>query len=205
MKNIIKKLTTWHAVIAIIFGLGLPLVSFANTLTYEPQLENQRNPNEYCAKCHNLTANEQQSGGDLHFGQFHGRHLSELNPNTNKPITCVSCHGNISENHRRGVKDVMRFQSDLFSDKKPMYTVEQQNQVCFACHNPEQLRDKFWPHDVHAMKAPCATCHTLHPTQDKMKTLKHKDYVKLCVDCHSKQQSLLKTTTPTQPESKDKK
>ena len=38
-------------------------------------------------------------------------------PNTGKPINCVNCHGNISEDHRRGAKDVMRFDGDIFGDK----------------------------------------------------------------------------------------
>lgn len=154
-------------------------VENTSQLTYQPQLENQRDPNQYCAKCHKF--NEQQ---------FHGVHLNKLNPNNGKPINCVSCHGNISENHRRGVKDVMRFHGDIFSDKKPMYSVQEQNQVCFACHQPEKLREKFWVHDVHAMKLPCASCHTLHPTEDAMKDIKPKERVKLCVDCHGKQQAI---------------
>lgn len=166
----------------------------ADTLTYEPQLDRQRDPNQYCAKCHkfdkvdkNQTAD--QSGGELHFGKFHGAHLNKKNPNNGKPITCVSCHGNISENHRRGAKDVMRFEGDIFSDKKPMYSAQEQNQVCFACHQPDKLREKLWAHDVHAMKLPCASCHTLHPKEDAMKGIQPKQRVKLCVDCHSKQQA----------------
>lgn len=163
-------------------------VAAQTTVTYEPTLEHQRNPNEYCAKCHKLDNNGDQSGGDLHFGKFHGTHLSKTNPATGKPITCVSCHGNISENHRRGAKDVMRFHSDIFSDKKPMYSTQEQNQVCFSCHNPEKLREKLWAHDVHAMKLPCASCHTLHPKTDAMKGIEKRQQVKLCVDCHGEQQ-----------------
>lgn len=167
-----------------------PFFLWANVANanYEPQLEHQRNPNQYCAKCHKLEANGSQSGGDLHFGKFHGRHLTVLNPNNGKPITCVSCHGHISENHRRGAKDVMRFQTDIFTNKTPMFSVEEQNQVCFACHNPDKLREKFWVHDVHAMKLPCAACHQLHPTQDPMQGISKKNQVRLCVDCHGKQQ-----------------
>lgn len=154
-------------------------VSNENKLTYQPQLENQRDPNQYCAKCHKF--NQQQ---------FHGIHLTKLNPNTGKAINCSSCHGKISENHRRGVKDVMRFHGDIFDGKTPMYSVQEQNQVCFACHQPEPLREKFWAHDVHAMKLPCASCHTLHPKHDAMKDIPAKQRVKLCVDCHGKQQAI---------------
>ena len=95
----------------------------ASQLTYEPQLDNQRDPNQYCAKCHKFDQVDKnqtldQSGGELHFGKFHGAHLNQKSPNTGKPINCVNCHGNISEDHRRGAKDVMRFDGDIFGDKK---------------------------------------------------------------------------------------
>ena len=154
-------------------------------LVYEPSLENQRNPNEYCAKCHkfdhpgsNVEQDMSVSGGQFHFGKFHGTHLSKTNPSTGKPITCVSCHGNITENHRRGAKDVMRFEGDIFSNKKPMYSAQEQNQVCFSCHQPDKLREKLWAHDVHAMKLPCASCHTLHPKTDAMEKIQPKERVK---------------------------
>lgn len=146
---------------------------------FEPSLEHQRDPNQFCAKCHKFEGQ-----------QFHGIHLTKTNPNNGKPINCVNCHGKISENHRRGVKDVMRFHGDIFDNKPSMYTVEEQNQVCFSCHKPEKLREKFWAHDVHAMKLPCASCHTLHPKKDAMEDIQPKQRVKLCVDCHGKQQAL---------------
>ncbi|MDU8923663.1 cytochrome c nitrite reductase pentaheme subunit [Pasteurellaceae bacterium LIM206] len=157
------------------------------TASYEPQLENDRNPNEYCAKCHSLDTSADQATGDNHAGKFHGTHLSKTNPATGKPITCVSCHGNISENHLRGVKDVMRFHGMWDNNEPIQYSVEEQNQVCYSCHKPEDLRAKLWAHDVHAMKLSCASCHTLHPAQDKMKDIQPKQRVKLCVDCHGKQ------------------
>ncbi|MEE6075775.1 cytochrome c nitrite reductase pentaheme subunit [Avibacterium paragallinarum] len=207
MNVVLKKMVKFTALLG---AMILALPAQANTenteLSYQPTLENQRNPNEYCAKCHKLEATDEQSGGDLHFGKFHGTHLSKTNPSTGKPITCVSCHGNISENHRRGAKDVMRFESDIFSDKKPMFSVQEQNQVCFSCHRPEKLREKLWAHDVHAMKLPCAACHTLHPEKDAMKGIEKKQRVKLCVDCHGEQQKrkALKDLDPTS-EQKDNK
>lgn len=200
MNVALKKMVKLAALLgAMIVALPASAESKPAELSYQPTLENQRNPNEYCAKCHKLEANEEQSGGDLHFGKFHGTHLSKTNPATGKPITCVSCHGNISENHRRGVKDVMRFESNIFSDKTPMYSVQEQNQVCFSCHRPEKLREKLWAHDVHAMKLPCAACHTLHPEKDAMKGIEKKQRVKLCVDCHGEQQKrkALKDLNPT--------
>ncbi|TCP95536.1 respiratory nitrite reductase-specific menaquinol--cytochrome-c reductase complex subunit NrfB precursor [Cricetibacter osteomyelitidis] len=204
------------ALVAGLFAVSFPALAETQTpmsnsnssqLTYEPQLDNQRNPNEYCAKCHKFDNDADQQKGIFHAGKFHGIHLSKTNPSTGNPITCVSCHGNISEEHRRGAKDVMRFQTDIFSKEKPMYSVEQQNQVCFSCHKPEQLREKLWAHDVHAMKLPCAACHTLHPEKEAMKDLPKKQQVKLCVDCHGKQQALQaeKQAGSANPEQKDKK
>lgn len=190
--KIIHAIKQICAVLGLLLMALLPINSQANDeLSYEPVLEHQRDPNQYCAKCHKFEGEEGQSGGVFHAGKFHGIHLTKKNPNNDKPITCVSCHGNIGENHRRGAKDVMRFEGDIFSEKQPMYSAEQQNQVCFACHQPDKLREKLWAHDVHAMKLPCASCHTLHPKKDAMSDIPHRDQVKLCVDCHGKQQQRL--------------
>ncbi|WP_386692563.1 MULTISPECIES: cytochrome c nitrite reductase pentaheme subunit [unclassified Lonepinella] len=158
------------------------------TVSDEPRLENDRNPNEYCAKCHSFDTSADQAKGEFHAGKFHGTHLDQKNPTTGKPITCVTCHGNISENHRRGVKDVMRFHGLWDNDQVIKYTPAEQNGVCFSCHQPEKLQEKFWAHDVHSIKLACASCHTLHPKQDAMKDIQPKARVKLCVDCHGKQQ-----------------
>lgn len=197
--NAIIKQSLKAAACLAFLALSLPNTSFAadakpavDQLTYEPTLENQDNPNETCARCHKFdkvdpSQTMDQSGGQLHFGKFHGAHLTQKNPNNGEPINCVSCHGKISGEHTRGVKDVMRFEGNIFAEKKPMYSAQEQNQVCFACHEPNKLREKFWAHDVHAMKLPCASCHTLHPKDDAMKGIQPKNRVKLCVDCHGEQ------------------
>ena len=169
-------------------------------LSFEPTLENQRDPNQYCAKCHNLDTSVEQAKGEFHTGKFHGTHLTKMNPTTGKPITCVSCHGNISENHRKGVRDVMRFHGIWDKDQTIKYSPAEQNQVCFSCHMPDKLQEKFWAHDVHSLKLACSSCHTLHPEKDKMKEIQPKERVKLCVDCHSQQQKEKQLVEP-----KDKK
>lgn len=193
MNSVFKTLAKLTALCGVLM-LAVPTSALATPdkaaqLMFEPTLENERNPNQYCAKCHNLDTHPEQAKGEFHAGKFHGTHLDKLNPTTGKPITCVSCHGNISENHRKGVKDVMRFHSLWDNDQTIKYTAVEQNQVCFACHQPEKLQEKFWAHDVHSVKLPCADCHTLHPKQDKMQDIPKKERVKLCVDCHSKQQA----------------
>lgn len=139
--------------------------------------DERRDPNTYCVNCHRFSKFEHS-----------GKHFQKdtLSPNNGKPLNCVSCHGNISEQHRKGVKDVMRF-SGIKGSKKPALerTVQEQNQVCFACHNPTKLREIFWAHDVHANKMACVNCHKIHPEKEPMKGIEHKNQVKLCVDCHS--------------------
>lgn len=173
--NVTVKIMLKLIVLLSLFTFVLPV---SGELIYHPTLENQRNPNDYCAKCHKFDANSEQFGGDLHFGKFNGIHLSKSNPATGKQITCISCHGNISEKHRLGTKDVMRFESDIFNKKTPMFSVEEQNQVCFSCHQPDNLREKFWAHDVHAMKLPCAACHSLHQKEDPVQKLEKKSGLK---------------------------
>lgn len=179
-------------------------IAFANTtfaeMPYQPKLE--KRPNQTCEQCHKFASDGTQHGGQYHFGKFSGVHLSKANPNNGQPITCESCHGKISDNHRRGAKDVMRFQTTIFPQTPPMFSVAQQNQVCFACHQPDKMRDKLWAHDVHAMKIPCAACHQLHPQRDPMQALAPKQQVKLCVDCHAKQQ-LKQVSNATAKESSD--
>ena len=130
----------------------------------------QRNPDEACLRCHKPQQNA-----------MHGKHAGAINPNNKLPLTCTNCHGSPSLHHREGVKDVMRF-------NEPMFGVEQQNSVCLSCHLPETLQKAFWPHDVHLAKVSCASCHTLHPQQDKVQGLGDKGRIKLCVDCHRQQQ-----------------
>lgn len=143
--------------------------------------EARRDPNKYCVQCHE-TANA--TGKPFH---HFGKHFEKgvKSPNSGEPITCVSCHGNISEDHRKGVKDVMRFHARGQAVNPDLArSVNEQNQVCMACHSPEKLREKFWAHDTHATKLSCTSCHSLHPEKEPMKGIKEKDRIILCVDCH---------------------
>ncbi|WP_373766883.1 cytochrome c nitrite reductase pentaheme subunit [Glaesserella sp.] len=140
--------------------------------------DSRRDPNTYCVNCH----------GHLSAFQHAGKHFQKdtVSPNNGKPLNCVSCHGNISENHRKGVKDVMRFNAHGKARNPALErSVEEQNQVCFACHNPDKLRETFWAHDTHANKIACVNCHKLHPEKEPMKGIESKQRVKLCVDCHT--------------------
>ncbi|HHQ4683253.1 TPA: cytochrome c nitrite reductase pentaheme subunit [Aeromonas veronii] len=141
------------------------------------EVEFLRNPDKACTDCH-----KEQSEG------IHGKHGQATNPNNLAPVTCTNCHGQPSPQHREGVKDVMRFSHSL-KDKESikLYPISEQNGVCMSCHEPKELREALWAHDVHATKLTCTSCHQLHPVKEPMVGLPEKSRIKLCVDCHSKQ------------------
>ncbi|MGL6335739.1 cytochrome c nitrite reductase pentaheme subunit [Aeromonas jandaei] len=146
-----------------------------------------RNPDKACTDCH-----KEQSEG------MHGKHGQATNPNNLAPVTCTNCHGQPSPKHREGVKDVMRF-SDSFNDKQSTesYPISEQNGVCMSCHEPKELREALWAHDVHATKLTCTSCHQLHPAKEPMVAIPEKSRIKLCVDCHSKQHEAVKAKANT--------
>lgn len=86
--------------------------------------------------------------------------------------------------------------SDMLNADKTMFSVSQQNSVCMSCHQPEKLREAFWPHDVHMLKLSCVSCHQLHPKTDPMHGLDDKGRVRICVDCHRRQQELIPKDAP---------
>ncbi|MCX0421725.1 cytochrome c nitrite reductase pentaheme subunit [Aeromonas veronii] len=141
------------------------------------EVEFLRNPDKACTDCH-----KEQSEG------MHGKHGQATNPNNLAPVTCTNCHGQPSPQHREGVKDVMRFSHSL-KDKESikLYPISEQNGVCMSCHEPKELREALWAHDVHATKLTCTSCHHLHPAKEPMVGIPEKSRIKLCVDCHSKQ------------------
>ena len=141
------------------------------------EVEFLRNPDKACTDCH-----KEQSEG------MHGKHGQATNPNNLAPVTCTNCHGQPSLQHREGVKDVMRFSHSL-KDKESikLYPISEQNGVCMSCHEPKELREALWAHDVHATKLTCTSCHQLHPAKEPMVGIPEKSRIKLCVDCHSKQ------------------
>ncbi|MFQ1766203.1 cytochrome c nitrite reductase pentaheme subunit [Aeromonas veronii] len=146
-----------------------------------------RNPDKACTDCH-----KEQSEG------MHGKHGQATNPNNLAPVTCTNCHGQPSPQHREGVKDVMRF-SDSFNNKQSTesYPIAEQNGVCMSCHEPKELREALWAHDVHATKLTCTSCHQLHPAKEPMVEIPEKSRIKLCVDCHSKQHEAVKAKANT--------
>lgn len=67
-------------------------------------VEPQRNPDAACVQCHKEQKDE-----------LHGKHAGAINPNTQLAVTCTNCHGKAAILHRNGIKDVMRFNSDMLN------------------------------------------------------------------------------------------
>lgn len=162
-----------------------PVPTTAVSATQE--VEFLRNPDKACTDCHK----EQEYG-------MHGKHGQATNPNNLAPVTCTNCHGQPSPQHRERVKDVMRFSHSL-KDKESikLYPISEQNGVCMSCHEPKELREALWAHDVHATKLTCTSCHQLHPAKEPMVEIPEKSRIKLCVDCHSKQHEAVKARANT--------
>ncbi|MDX1300981.1 cytochrome c nitrite reductase pentaheme subunit [Photobacterium sp.] len=119
-----------------------------------------------------------------------GAHADAVHAQTNRDVTCVDCHSKVGKNHRDGAVEVTKFalaQSVAGSEKPaadPAW-IKQQNNTCVNCHEPKDLSEANWTHDVHALDLSCASCHTMHPSADPMKGIERKSKIKMCVDCHS--------------------
>lgn len=211
MKKLISKTGRAIALQAVIFASVFAISTVNAEMPQQPkplwteQSDNQiaedarRDPNKYCTQCHE-SANA--TGKPFHHA---GKHFQEgvKSPNNGKQITCVSCHGNMSENHRKGVKDVMRFNAEGKASNPDLErSVHEQNQVCVACHTEDKLREKFWAHDTHANKISCTNCHELHPEKEPMKGISEKQRIKLCTDCHTKIQARKETNAVEAKENK---
>lgn len=66
----------------------------------------------------------------------------------------------------------MRFDGDIFGDKKPMYTAQEQTSL-FACHQ-WQNRERLWAHDVHAIECLVQLPH--YTKDDAMKVFNRKSW-----------------------------
>lgn len=211
MKKLISKTGRAIALQAVIFASVFAISTANAEMPQQPkplwteQSDSQiaedarRDPNKYCTQCHE-SANA--TGKPFHHA---GKHFQEgvKSPNNGKQITCVSCHGNMSENHRKGVKDVMRFNAEGKASNPDLErSVHEQNQVCVACHTEDKLREKFWAHDTHANKISCTNCHELHPEKEPMKGIPEKQRIKLCTDCHTKIQARKETNAVEAKENK---
>ncbi|MDD1795076.1 cytochrome c nitrite reductase pentaheme subunit [Enterovibrio sp. ZSDZ42] len=160
---------------------GVSAQTSGDSVSQQHEVTFQRNPDYACTQCHKDEEN-----------QLAGTHGEAINPHTNRDMTCIDCHTGITEDHRDGAKDVVKFdhsQSVAGTDipAASLAWILQQNTQCEACHEPLDLREANWTHDVHARDLTCTSCHDVHPKQDPMKGITRKDNIQLCVDCHSDQ------------------
>lgn len=140
-----------------------------------------RDRNYACTQCHK---DEQDT--------LKGTHGDAIHTSANRNVSCVDCHGTISDEHRNGAPTVIKFapSQSVAGTTKPAADprwIAQQNETCVNCHDPHDLREVNWTHDVHALDLSCASCHNVHPEQDPMKGISKSSKIKLCVDCHSDQ------------------
>ncbi|CAG19670.1 MULTISPECIES: cytochrome c nitrite reductase pentaheme subunit [Photobacterium] len=177
-----------------IFGFSINVAADSNTqdaTTATPAVINQesgqhvvkfiRDRDYACTQCH-------KDEKDV----LKGAHGDAIHAQTGRDVTCVDCHSNVGENHRDGAKVVTKFApaQSVAGSEKPAADVawiKQQNNTCINCHEPKDLREVNWTHDVHALDLSCASCHTVHPDTDPMKGIDRKSKIKMCVDCHSDQ------------------
>ncbi|WED20586.1 cytochrome c nitrite reductase pentaheme subunit [Vibrio sp. JC009] len=150
-----------------------------------------------CLQCHKQASKSQHV--------THGQDAANI---LGKSISCVDCHNKIGSKHRRKSDKVVKYSSAQSKQgtKKKLLTQDEvlkANQMCVDCHEPKQLQEANWTHDVHALNLTCSNCHDVH-LSSKNKPVKlvkkrkpkdpgvnvllfddHKTKVKMCVDCHS--------------------
>ncbi|ODS10714.1 cytochrome c nitrite reductase pentaheme subunit [Vibrio scophthalmi] len=119
-----------------------------------------------------------------------GSHGETAHQALGRDVNCVDCHSSIGPDHREGAPKVIKYssaQSQAGSDKVFLDpdTILKANSQCVDCHQPSDLRESSWTHDVHAKNLTCSNCHDVHATKAKVLEFEHKQRVKLCVDCHA--------------------
>ncbi|PKF49037.1 cytochrome c nitrite reductase pentaheme subunit [Enterovibrio nigricans] len=191
MSNI-KVNLSWLATlftVLCLWGISLHVASESKDSTVDsvstPALQHevtfQRNPDYACVQCHKDEENK-----------LAGAHNDVINPNNNRSVTCVDCHTSITPSHRDGATDVVKFDhsqsvSGTTLAASSVEWITKQNEACETCHEPTQLQEANWTHDVHARDLTCSSCHTVHPATDPMKGLTSKAAIETCVDCHTDQ------------------
>lgn len=164
-------------------------------------------PAKRCVMCHKKESAKMQ-----------GVHSQALNPHDNTKVNCTHCHTAIDAEanaHPKNRSNITMYRplfplhhqaqkatNVLVDDEEtgavtvtetvPEPTIMEralsQGQNCMNCHTPEVLRERFWPHDVHATQLSCTDCHQLHTPVDPIIALNTDQKVALCVSCHAQSQ-----------------
>ncbi|EPF7601319.1 cytochrome c nitrite reductase pentaheme subunit [Vibrio vulnificus] len=143
------------------------------------QVELIRDRDYKCVQCHK-DSKETLSGS-------HGEDAHKI---LGREVNCTECHNNIGPDHREGAPLVTKYssaQSKRGTEKVFMDTsaILKANSACTDCHQPQDLQEDSWTHDVHAKNLTCSNCHDVHANKAKVLGLERKEKIKMCVDCHS--------------------
>ena len=142
--------------------------SFASQINTEQQKQTLLKENKRCIRCHQIARKIE----DIPAIKMLGQHAS-----VDFYDNCTACHG-IKASHPKQNGVII----DLSQHSNT--PLEKQNGQCLQCHNPLQLRQAEWTHDVHYKNINCSSCHQLHQTIDPIKDIPTKQRIQLCVDCH---------------------
>ena len=164
---------------------GFSINVYSETASDTAKLEPERKKlvisrkDKQCIKCHKKS-----------YDSLHGSHGYNAVDELGKQVKCADCHNKISSRHRNGAPKVTKYfeaQSQVGTNKRVLSQAEilAANKECTDCHKPDELRENYWTHDVHAKNLTCTNCHNVHASNAKVLGFDHKQIVQLCVDCHS--------------------
>ncbi|WP_413284557.1 cytochrome c nitrite reductase pentaheme subunit [Vibrio sp. MA40-2] len=164
---------------------GFSINVYAETVSDNTKVESERKKlvisrkDKQCLKCHKKS-----------YDSLHGSHGYNAVDVLGKQLKCADCHNKISSRHRNGAPKVTKYfeaQSQVGNNKRVLTQAEilVANKECTDCHKPDELREHYWTHDVHAKNLTCTNCHNVHANKAKVLGFDHKQKVQLCVDCHS--------------------
>lgn len=186
---------------ALFFFLSFALCFLTNIANAETQPA--ADPAKRCVMCHKKDSAKMQ-----------GVHSQALNPHDNTKVNCTNCHTAIDSEanaHPKNRSNITTYRplypfhnqeqaaqvpvnkaeadDDTATEALPEPSIMErallQGQNCMSCHTPEVLRERFWPHDVHATQLSCTDCHKLHTQADPVIALDTEKKVELCVSCHA--------------------
>lgn len=129
-----------------------------------------------CTTCHD----EADEPKLLHIGKTrHGVNADKRTP------TCVSCHGKSDAHVDYKGKDKPP-KVDVNFGKNSKVAPAQRNEACLTCHQGGKHIN--WQSSTHANRGvTCASCHTVHSGQDKVRDTKTQTEV--CFACHKEQRT----------------
>lgn len=147
---------------------------FSSQISSDDEMAILVKENKRCIRCHK----KQRLLKDIDPITSVGAHSSSrFNDN------CTACHGNKGKHPKDDASIIS------FAEHSELSALSQ-NEQCISCHEPKDLRQAEWTHDVHFKQINCASCHSLHKEVDPIKGIEKKLKIEMCVDCHAKDQAL---------------